>query len=173
LATTAPNPRRRAIFLDRDGTIIRDAHFLARPDQIELMPGAVEGLRALSGAGFRLIVVSNQSGIARGYFKVEDLQAVERALDALLRREGVIIDAWYYCPHLDEGCDCRKPRPGMLLRAARDLGVDLGASYMVGDGERDVEAGRAAGVKRAFLLGKDASDLRSIATLIEALSGDQ
>jgi len=145
--------RNRAVFLDRDGTIIRDADYLRSPDQLEVLPGVPAALRALKGAGFLLIVVTNQSAIARGWLTEEELARIHHILNERLGAAGAGIDAFYYCPHLPEGtvaryarpCRCRKPEPGMLQRAAREWTIDLGASYMVGDSERDVEAGKRAG----------------------------
>jgi D-glycero-D-manno-heptose 1,7-bisphosphate phosphatase len=150
-----------AIFLDRDGTIIRDADYLARPSQIEVLPNAVAGLHALRDAGFRLIVCSNQSGVARGFFDEDAVRIVNEALATMLMRDGAPIDAWYHCPHLpgaavaryDVACECRKPAPGMILRAAAEHAVDLARSYAVGDRERDLEAGRAAGCRGGVLIG--------------------
>ncbi len=153
---------RRAVFLDRDGTIVEDRGFLGDPAEVALLPGAAEGLLALARAGFLLVVVSNQSGVARGLFSESAVAAVNAAIGEALRRAGgPAIDAWYSCPHLPEGivpeyarpCDCRKPAPGMILRAARELGIDLAQSVAVGDRARDVEAGRAAGVGAAVLIG--------------------
>ncbi len=144
---------RRAVFLDRDGTIIYDADYLTSPDEIRLMPGAPEALRRLRDAGFLLLVVTNQSAIARGWLTEARLKEIHGELNSRLRPLGAEIDAFYHCPHFPEGsvmgyaveCECRKPKPGMLHRAAKEWDADLGRSYMVGDSERDVEAGRMAG----------------------------
>jgi D,D-heptose 1,7-bisphosphate phosphatase len=137
---------RPAVFLDRDGVICYDVHYMRSPDQFILMPGVAEGIRRLNGAGFLVVVATNQSGIRRGYFTERDLERIHARMVEELGRRGARLDAIYYCPCLpDEDCECRKPRPGMLLRAARELGIDLGRSYMVGDKDLDVEAGRAAG----------------------------
>jgi D-glycero-D-manno-heptose 1,7-bisphosphate phosphatase len=145
----------RAVFLDKDGTLVENVPYNVDPVQIRLVPGAARALRKLSAAGYRIVVVSNQSGVARGLFDVSSLSDVERKLRELLSREGVSLDGFYFCPHLPDGsvaeyaivCDCRKPAPGMLLRAADDLGVDLRRSWMIGDILDDVEAGRAAGCR--------------------------
>jgi D-glycero-D-manno-heptose 1,7-bisphosphate phosphatase len=145
-----------AVFLDRDGTVIHDVGYISDPELVELVPGAPEALAALKAHGYRLVLVSNQSGIGRGYFGCEDARAVHERMVAELERRGVELDDAHYCPHApDEGCDCRKPRPGLLFRAARALDVDLGRSVMVGNRSVDVEAGRAAGC-RTILLGADA-----------------
>ncbi|MGB9734576.1 MAG: D-glycero-beta-D-manno-heptose 1,7-bisphosphate 7-phosphatase [Conexivisphaera sp.] len=146
---------RPAVFLDRDGVICYDVHYMRSPDQFELMPGVAEGIRRLNGAGFLVVVATNQSGIRRGYFTEEDLARIHARMLEELGRRGARIDAIYYCPCLpEEDCECRKPRPGMLLRAAEELGIDLGRSYMVGDKALDVEAGRAAGCT-TVLVGDD------------------
>lgn len=150
-----------AVFLDRDGTIIEDRGYLADPADVQLLPGAVDALRRLSARGFRLVVVSNQSGVARGLFDENRLADVHARLESLLAAEGVRLDAAYYCPYLDgpeavveryrRDSELRKPRPGMLLQAARELGLDLSQSWMVGNSPSDVEAGRRAGCRTILL----------------------
>ncbi|MFH1765211.1 MAG: HAD family hydrolase [Gemmatimonadota bacterium] len=127
---------RPAAFLDRDGTIIQDVNYLADPGGVVLIPGAVEALTLLRDAGFALVVVTNQSGIARGHFGVEDYEAVARRLDQLLASHGISLDATYYCPHHPEvsgDCPCRKPATGMYRAAAEELGLDSTRSFFVGD----------------------------------------
>jgi D-glycero-D-manno-heptose 1,7-bisphosphate phosphatase len=149
---------RRGVFLDRDSVIVEDVHFLATVERLRVLPGAAEALRRLQQR-FYLVVVTNQSGIARGLLTEDDLFGIHAELVRRLAAEGVVIDAFYYCPHLPEAtvpgyggeCDCRKPKPGMLLRAAQDWDIDLAHSFMVGDMPRDVEAGRAAGVRSILL----------------------
>jgi D-glycero-D-manno-heptose 1,7-bisphosphate phosphatase len=148
-----------AVFLDKDGTLVQDVPYNVDPPRLRLMPGAAEGLRALHRAGYRLIVVSNQSGVARGYFAEEALAAVERRLRDVLAEAGVPLASFYYCPHHPEGtvaryaraCSCRKPAPGLILTAAREQGVDLARSWFIGDIVDDVEAGRAAGCRTILL----------------------
>lgn len=143
---------RRAVFLDRDDTIMVDAVYTKDPEAVRLLPGAAEGIRALADAGFLIVIATNQSGLGRGYFTEEDLTAVNERLRDELRAGGADYDALYYCPHRpEEACDCRKPKPGLLLRAASDLGVDLDASYCIGDREWDMEAGRAAGMRTVLI----------------------
>jgi histidinol-phosphate phosphatase family protein len=145
--------RRRAVFLDKDGTLVEDVPYNVDPDRIRLTPRAGSGLAMLHEAGFRLVVITNQSGVARGMFSREALGRVEGELRRLLAREGVRLAGFYYCPHHPEGsdrrfavaCSCRKPEPGLLRQAAAELGIDLPASWMIGDILDDVEAGRAAG----------------------------
>lgn len=148
----APEPRlpggRRAAFLDRDGTLIRERHFLADPAGVELIDGAAAALRALRDAGFALILVTNQSGIARGFFGEEEFRAVQARLAELLAREGARIDGSYHCPHHPEvtgPCECRKPAPGLFHRAAREHGIDLSRSIYIGDRLRDVLPGVSLG----------------------------
>lgn len=139
---------RRAAFLDRDGVIIVDSGYVWRPEHIQLVDGAIEMLRAFAADGFALIVVTNQSGIGRGYYTEADFAAVTAHIDRLLLARGVAIEATYHCPHLPSArCACRKPKPGMLLRAAAEHDLDLDESIMVGDRESDVLAGVAAGVR--------------------------
>ncbi len=151
----APSPygKSRAVFLDRDGTINVEKDYLHRVEDFEFIPGAPLAIRSLKEAGFLVIVVTNQSGVARGYFGLEEVESLHRHLQGELSRHGTAVDAFYVCPHHPtEGvgafrteCDCRKGAPGMLLQAARELGIDLAASFMIGDKLGDVEAGRRAG----------------------------
>lgn len=134
------------VFLDRDGTIIVDKHYLRDPAQVEMERGALEGLVRLQTAGHPLIVVSNQSGIGRGKFTESDALRVNARVDELLRQGGVNILAWYICPHApDEPCECRKPLPGMALQAQREWGVALRGSYVIGDKKIDLELADAIG----------------------------
>lgn len=137
---------RAAVFLDRDGTIIVERDYLRDPAAVELEPAAVEGLRRLSAAGLRLVVLTNQSGIARGYFDAAAADAVNRRVADLLVDQGVAIAGWYICPHgpLDD-CDCRKPRPQLARRAAADLDIALAGSWVIGDKRSDVELADAIG----------------------------
>ena len=133
-----------------------DTRYCGDPDLVVLMPGAADGLRALASRGYSIVVVTNQSGIGRGYFDLQALEAVNSRLATELESRGASYDALYYCPHLpDERCACRKPRPEMLLRAAADLNLDLTSSYMVGDRGADIEAGQAAGVRTILISGED------------------
>lgn len=158
---------RRAIFLDRDGTLNEDLGYVHRPQDWRWLPGVPEALARFRAASWLVVVVSNQSGIARGYFDAAALTALERWVDGQLAPLGAAPDAWYHCPHLPEitgPCQCRKPLPGMLLRAARELDIDLKASWMLGDSLRDVAAGLAAGC-RAALLRPDPNDAQALATV--------
>ena len=154
-----------AVFLDRDGVLIRERGFVTEPAQLSLLPGAAGALALLRRRGFRLVVVTNQSGIARGLLTEGDLARIHADLLTRLRaaHPEAFWDALYFCPHHPrEGrppyrtdCACRKPRPGMLLKAAAEHGLDPGRSWMVGDSARDLEAGRAAGCRTAALPGPD------------------
>ncbi len=149
----------RAIFLDKDGTLVEDLPYNVNPDLMRLAPGALEALRLLYRAGYSLFVVTNQSGVARGLFTEADLLPLESRLRALLRAGDVPLAGLYYCPHHPQGkvsryrtqCSCRKPKPGMLLRAAQEHQIDLAGSWMVGDILDDVEAGNQAGCRTALL----------------------
>jgi histidinol-phosphate phosphatase family protein len=151
---------RAAVFLDRDGTIIEDRGYLADPAGVVPLPGAVEALRALRNAGFVLVLISNQSGVARGKFSLADMAAVQARVTDVFAAEGIVFDGWYYCPHVTaDGCDCRKPHPGLLRRAAGELGIDPAASFMVGDRATDILAGQRAGCRTALLIGPTLPDL--------------
>ena len=141
-------PTHKAAFLDRDGTIIEEKHYIANPQDVVLAPNAVAGLRALRDAGYRLVVVTNQSGIARGLYAEADFHAVQERLNQLLAREGISLDAVYYCPHHPDftgPCDCRKPGPGMYRQAERNLQVALQNSVFIGDRLKDVLPARDFG----------------------------
>jgi histidinol-phosphate phosphatase family protein len=150
---------RSAVFLDRDGTIIEDGEYLADASRVRLLPGAIDALKVFRDRGMLLVVVSNQSGIARGLITPAQHAEVDARVRALLADEGVPLDGAYYCAHLPgDGCACRKPLPGMIEQAARELAIDAKRSFMVGDKLSDIEAGRAAGCTTALLgQGKDRS----------------
>lgn len=149
----------KAIFLDKDGTVIKDVPYNVNPDLITLMPGAVEGLKQLQANGYLLIMVTNQAGVARGYFTEAELPAVEERLQQLLGEHGVRLDGFYYSPNHPDGtvkpynvaCNFRKPMPGMLLQAAEEHEVDLKQSWMIGDILHDVEAGNRAGCRSILI----------------------
>jgi D-glycero-D-manno-heptose 1,7-bisphosphate phosphatase len=144
---------KRYVLLDRDGTIIVDKHYLSDPAGVELLPGAAEGLRRMQSLGFGLAVLSNQSGIGRGYFDHGSVEACNRRLAELLAEHGVTVDGFYYCPHgPEEGCSCRKPGPGLMERAARELEFDPGRSWMIGDKCADMGLGRATGAGTILVL---------------------
>ena len=161
--------KQKAIFLDRDGTINKYVGFLRNIDDFELHPGVTEAIRIINASGYLAIVVTNQPVIARGEVTYDQLQEIHNKMETLLGAEGAYLDAIYFCPHhphkgyegevseLKIECDCRKPKPGMLLRAADDFNIDLSKSWMVGDGENDIKAGKAAGCRTA-LVGNDSFD---------------
>lgn len=137
---------RRYVLLDRDGTIMADRHYLSDPAGVELLPGAVEGLRAMRRLGLGLLMVSNQSGLGRGYFNEQDLWAVHQRLRRLLADQGVGLDGSYYCPHTpEEACACRKPAPGLIQQAAQEHGFDPGQCFVIGDKACDVGLGLGVG----------------------------
>ncbi len=143
----------KALFLDRDGVINVEKEYLHTPEAFEFIDGLFDTLRLAQTLGYLLVVVTNQSGIGRGYYSEADFLALNRWMCAQLENEGISIAEVYYCPHAPEaGCDCRKPLPGMLNAAVRDFGIDPAASLLVGDKEADIEAGRAAGVGRCILV---------------------
>jgi D-glycero-D-manno-heptose 1,7-bisphosphate phosphatase len=151
---------RRAAFLDRDGVVNREIGYLHRWEDFEFLPGVLGAMRRLHAAGYALVIVTNQSGIARGYYTEADYQALTMRLRQALREAGCPAAGVYHCPHHPAGavpalaidCDCRKPRPGLLLQAARELDLSLAESILVGDKRADALAGRAAGVGRLFLV---------------------
>ena len=142
-----------AVFLDRDGTIIEEVGYLDRPERVELYPFSADSIRALNRAGLRIVMVTNQSGVARGFFSEAVVHAVHDHIERLLAEAGAHIDAYYYCPHHPDGkvaeyaraCDCRKPARGLVDRAVRELGIDPGRSFAVGDRWLDVALARAVG----------------------------
>jgi D,D-heptose 1,7-bisphosphate phosphatase len=159
-----------AVFLDRDGTICEEVGYLSSPEQIRLISGAGEAIRLLNEHGLKAVVVTNQSGIARGFFSEERLGEIHRELCRQIRAEGAFLDAIYFCPHHPtegEGphrrpCDCRKPASGLILRAASELGIDLKRAYCVGDRLADLKCGMRVGAKGVLVLtgyGKEESSL--------------
>jgi D,D-heptose 1,7-bisphosphate phosphatase len=146
---------RPAVFLDRDGTINVEVGYLSRPEDLRLINGSAGAIRLLNEAGFLVVVVSNQSGVARGYFSEEAVERVNKAMARRLERRGARLDAIYYCPHYPEGvvdryrreCDCRKPAPGMVRRAQEDLGIDVPRSYVVGDHLGDILLAKNVGAR--------------------------
>ena len=140
--------RKRFVLLDRDGTLIVERSYLSDPDGVELIPGAVAALRELQALGFGIVVLTNQSGIGRGFFRAEQVEAVHTRLRQLLEAEGVRLDGIYVCPHVpDDRCRCRKPEPGLAEQAARDLCFDLREAFVVGDKACDIELGRRVGAR--------------------------
>jgi D-glycero-D-manno-heptose 1,7-bisphosphate phosphatase len=151
---------RPAVFLDRDGTLIDDTGYPSRFDQILIFPRSFEAVRRLNSAGFPVVIVTNQSGVGRGYFTEAQLAEIHVQLTVAFAAEGARLDAFYYCPHYNASpdpryraeCRCRKPLPGLGYKAAADLGLDLRQSYMIGDKEDDVKFGRAIGATPVLVL---------------------
>ena len=151
---------RPAVFIDRDGTLTEEVGYVNHPSRLRLLPRSAQAIRRLNQAGIAAVVVTNQAGVARGYFSEEVLAAVNAALVTMLKEEGAYLDGVYVCPHHpDEGappyrtvCDCRKPRPGLLYRAAADHGLDLAQATLIGDKPSDLVAARAVGARSVLVL---------------------
>lgn len=136
----------RLVLIDRDGTINTERHYLSDPNQINLVPNTVAGIKLLKSLGLSLVIVTNQSGVGRGYFDLERLKKINDRLEEILLINGVAVDAIYFCPHLPkEGCQCRKPRTGMALRAAKEFSADLSKSFVIGDNICDIDLGKNIG----------------------------
>ena len=169
------------MFLDRDGTINKYVGFLRDIGQFELIPGVAEAIKKINESGYLAIVVTNQPVIARGEVTTSELQLIHNKMETLLGEEGAYFDAIYYCPHhphrgypgeieaLKIDCDCRKPKPGMLLQAAKDFNISLEDSWMIGDGENDIKAGKAAGCRTALIGTDDFGQEIVAASLLQAV----
>ena len=174
--------KQKAVFLDRDGTINKYVGFLRDIDDFELLPGVAEAVKLINACGYLAIVVTNQPVIARGEVTVPQLQEIHNKMETLLGAEGAYLDAIYYCPHhphkgyegevpeLKIDCDCRKPKPGMLLKAAEEFNIDLSQSWMIGDGENDIKAGKAAGCRTALIGTDDYEQNETAQTLLDAVN---
>ena len=159
--------KQKAVFLDRDGTINKNCGFITKPEQFELIPGVAEAIKKINKSGYLAIVITNQPVIARGNCTFEELDLIHAKMETELGKEGAFIDGLYFCPHhTDKGfpgerpeykcdCDCRKPKAGLFLQAAKDFNIDLSHSYMIGDSENDVKAGENAGCKENLLINED------------------
>jgi histidinol-phosphate phosphatase family protein len=144
---------KRAVFLDRDGTINEDTGYIGSPERLRLIDGTVDAVKKINEAGMMVVIISNQSGVGRGYFTTEAVETVNNRLRNILGKGGAKIDAFYYCPHHpDEGCRCRKPRTGLVLRASKELGIDLSSSYVIGDKVSDIEMAYKSGAKAVLVL---------------------
>jgi D-glycero-D-manno-heptose 1,7-bisphosphate phosphatase len=152
-------PVRRAVFLDRDGTMLEEGNYVDRLDRLIFFPYTIDAIRALNDENFAVVVVTNQSGVARGMYPESFVTEGHEYIDAQVRAGGARVDGYYYCPHHPEGsvtalrqdCDCRKPRPGQLLQAAKDLNLDLPQSFIIGDRWKDIEAGKAVGARAVLV----------------------
>ena len=171
------DPGRPAVFLDRDGVLNVDHHYVHQPERFEWIPGAMEAVRWLNQQGYLVIVVTNQSGVARGYFPESSVHDLHAWVDRQLASQEAHVDAYYYCPHHPEGsvpeytktCNCRKPAPGMILQALSEWSVDISRSYLVGDSPRDVEAAESAGIRGYLFTGGNLLD--TMRTLVADLGG--
>ena len=151
--------KRKAAFFDRDGTLIKDVNYISKISEIELLPGVIDFCLLLKKKGYLLFVVTNQSGIARGYFDEDFVQKTHKVLEKIFADRGVFFSDFYYCPHHpDDKCLCRKPLPGLILRAAKEHDINLSQSLMFGDKESDIQAGKCAGCK-SFYIHEYAGDL--------------
>ena len=167
----------KAVFLDRDGTINADKNYLYRPEDFEFLPGAVEALKMLQASGFLLIIITNQSGIARGYYTENDFAILTEWMLGRLKESGVNIAEVYYCPHLPDAkiesyrkiCDCRKPSAGLFEKAAKDFDIDMAGSFAIGDKERDCAVCEKTPC-RGFLIGGkiNSGKIQSVSSLLEA-----
>jgi len=150
----------RAVFLDKDGTIIEDVGYMNNPTQIKFIPGSIEAIKTLNEGEFKVVVISNQAGVARGLVTEDMLQSIDKTLHKWILSGGAHLDGVYYCPHHPEHgvypykqvCECRKPHPGLIKKAQHDFNIDLSASYMIGDKATDVEVGKRAGTRTIFVL---------------------
>jgi len=143
----------RAVFLDRDGTIMEDSNYVGDVERVLVIPSAAAALRQLQDGGYKLFIVTNQSGVGRGYFSREAVESIHAHLDEYFGKHGVHFDRYYVCPHHPEdNCDCRKPKPKFLLDAAREYGLDLSRCFMVGDRTSDIQAGINAGAPTILVL---------------------
>ncbi|MBI5400306.1 D-glycero-beta-D-manno-heptose 1,7-bisphosphate 7-phosphatase [Candidatus Saganbacteria bacterium] len=150
----------KAVFLDRDGTIIEDVGYLNKPSEIKFISGSQEAIKKLKAAGYKVIVITNQAGVARGLITEDMLQTIDKVLHKWILNSGTHLDGLYYCPHHPEhgvypykqACECRKPHPGLILKAQKDFAIDLSRSFMVGDKASDIEAGQRAGLKTVFVM---------------------
>lgn len=156
----------KAVFIDRDGTIVEDVGYMSSPDQIKFIDGSIEAIKMLNESGYKVVIISNQAGVARGILTESALQTIDKTIKKNILNGGAYIDANYYCPHHPEHgtnhykreCDCRKPNPGMIKKAEKDLSIDLSESFMIGDKAIDLESGWKAGTKAILVLtgyGKD------------------
>ena len=180
------NRAARAVFLDRDGTLIEDVGYLERVGRIAMYPWSIDAIRVLNRAGLRVVVTTNQAGVARGYFTEALVDEVHRDIDARIAGGGARVDAYYYCPHHPDGtvpaysrqCDCRKPGRGLVARAAQELGLDPTQSFVVGDRRLDIQMARAVGaravlVRTGYGVSEEAQGLKADAVadnLMEAAS---
>lgn len=159
----ATKRRNKAVFIDRDGTIARDVPYCSRPEDFELLPGVTEGIKLLKEHGFKVVVITNQSGVGRGYFSEHTLSLIHQKMMAELDKGGAAVDGIYYCPHHpDDDCACRKPRTKMLERAASELDIDISQSYMIGDSKLDMDLAQNAGCTGILLKPSEKGDILNV-----------
>lgn len=170
-----------AVFLDRDGTIIEDIGYIRQPDQIKFLPGSIEAIKQLHQAGYKVVVITNQAGVARGLMSENIIQTIDKLIHRAILNGGTHLDAIYYCPHHPEHgaypyrqeCECRKPHPGLIKKAEKDLNLDLKRSFMVGDKGTDIQAGQRAGIKTVFVLtGRGKKELEEIPVTPDEIAAD-
>jgi D-glycero-D-manno-heptose 1,7-bisphosphate phosphatase len=150
----------KTVFLDRDGTINKEVNYLYKPEDFVFIPGTIEAIKTFHELGYKVIVITNQAGVARGYYNESDIKILHNYIDMLLKKEGTYIDAYYYCPHHPHGsidkysiiCNCRKPNIGMIEQAAADFGINLAESIMIGDKEIDIQTGKNAGIGKCIIV---------------------
>ena len=153
LAGPITNNRNRAVFIDRDGTIMKEKNYISDPKEVELLPHSIAAIKLLRSAGFKLFVVTNQAGVSRGYFSLETLHTTHNRLIELLKIEDTYLDKIYFCPHRPEdNCDCRKPKLGMIKQAQNEFNIDLTHSYIIGDRSEDIELGKALNLQAILVL---------------------
>lgn len=162
--------------MDRDGTINKEVNYLYKPDDFVFVPGTVEAIKILHKLGYKVIVITNQAGVARGYYDEKDIKMLHKYIDALLEKEGTYINAYYYCPHHPEGlvenysmeCKCRKPQIGLIKKAVEEFKIDLSKSIIIGDKEIDILTGKNAGIGKSVLVksGHPADEKDTLADLV-------
>lgn len=160
----------KAVFLDRDGVLIEDTNYPGDPEKIVFLPKIADAVRSLNEKGYKVIVATNQSGVARGYFTEKEVKEINKKIEKKLGKEGAKIDKFYYCPHHpDDNCECRKPKPGMLLKAKRDFNIDFKKSYVIGDALKDVETGKKVGCKTILISKEENAGYKTAKNLFEAV----
>jgi D-glycero-D-manno-heptose 1,7-bisphosphate phosphatase len=169
----------RVVFLDRDGTINKEVDYLYKIEDFEFIPNAPEAIKIFHELGYKVIVITNQAGVARGYYKETDIEILHKYIDKLLEKGGTYINAYYYCPHHPDGtvkeysyqCNCRKPETGMIDQAIRDYDVDLGRSILIGDKEIDIKTGKNSGIGKSYLV-KSGHDIEEDTTQADNIHDD-
>lgn len=182
ITKNACGEKRKAFFLDRDGTVNKHIGFITRIEELELLEGVGESIKLLNEEGYMVIIITNQSGIARGYLSVEELEEIHNKMKMLLQQEGAYVDDIFYCPHyidkeiiggrkeFQKECSCRKPKPGMLIEAAGKYNIDLKKSWMIGDSKCDVEAGKRAGCQIALIGQVEDKEIPCFSSLFECVN---